>query len=100
MAEYNTLSEGIDILRKEGYTEDFNLKQNCLECCNGEYSIFHDEFKIDKVYRYEGDSNPDDEAILYAISSDKYKLKGVLVNGYGISSDDVTDEMLAKLKVR
>jgi len=38
--------------------------------------------------------------ILYAISSDKHKLKGVLVNAYGIYSDTVTDEMLDKLNMR
>ena len=98
--EYNTLSEGINALRKEGYTEDFNLKQDCIECRKGKFRIFQHEFKIDKVYRYEGDSNPDDEAILYAISSDKYNLKGILVNAYGIYSEDITDEMLSKLKWR
>jgi hypothetical protein len=39
-------------------------------------------------------------AILYAISSDRYGLKGLLVNGYGICCDAVTEEMLQKLTVR
>jgi hypothetical protein len=43
-------------------------------------------------------SNPDDQAILYAISSPKFAVKGVLVNGYGISADDATDAMIEKLK--
>lgn len=98
--EYHTLSEGINSLRKEGYTEDFNLKQDCIECGNGKFRIFQDEFRIDKVYRYEGDSNPDDESVLYAISSDKHNIKGILVNAYGIYSEDITDEMLSKLKWR
>jgi hypothetical protein len=87
-------------LRKEGYTEDFNLQQNCLECRNGQFKVFADEFKIDRFYRFEGDSNPSDAAILYAISSDKHHLKGVLVNAYGIYSETLTDEMLQKLDVR
>ena len=98
MESFDTLVEGINELKKQGYAEDFNLKQNCIECRNGEYKIFHNEFEIDKFFRFEGDSNPDDSSILYAISSDKYNLKGVLVNGYGIYSDDIKDEMLKKLK--
>lgn len=98
--EYNTLSEAINDLRNFGYVEDFNLKQDCLECRNGQFKVFHNEFEIDKFYRFEEMSDPGDEAILYAISSDAYKLKGVLVNGYGISTDGVTDEMLDKLKFR
>ncbi|MGN6618484.1 MAG: phosphoribosylpyrophosphate synthetase [Ilyomonas sp.] len=86
-----TLFETINELRKEGYTEDFNLRQNCLECRNGEFKIFADEFKVDKYLRFEGESNPSDASILYAISSDSKNLKGVLMNAYGIYSEPVTD---------
>jgi len=97
--DFDTLSQAMNVLRDEGYVEDFNLKQNCLECRNGEYKIFHDEFKVDEYYRFEGMSDPGDSSILYAISSDKYKLKGQLVNGYGIYSESITDKMLDKLKI-
>ena len=101
MAErYTTLSETMNELRKEGYLEDFNLKQNCLECRDGNFKIFADEFKVDKFYRFEGESNPSDSAILYAISADTRGIKGVLVNAYGIYSDSVTDEIAVKLEMR
>ncbi len=96
----DTLSQTIDALRKEGYTEDFNLEQNCLECRAGGYRVFHNEFVIDKYYRFEGDSDPADEATLYAISSDKHGLKGILVNGAGIYTQDITNEMLNALKIK
>ena len=95
-----TLSGTLNDLRKEGYVEDFNLQQTCLECRNGELKLFPDNFKVDKYYRFEGASNPSDQAIVYAISSDRYKLKGVLVNAYGIYSDPIADEMLQKLEMR
>ncbi len=95
-----TLSETMNELRKKGYTEDFNLQQNCLECRNGEFKVFADEFKVDKFFRFEGASNPSDSSILYAISSDRKDVKGVLVNAYGIYSEPVTDEMMEKLKIR
>ena len=100
MNPYNTLSETMNDLRKQGYVEDFNLKQNCLECRDGQFKVFADDFKVDKYFRFEGESNPSDAAILYAISSDKHQLKGVLVNAYGIYSEAVTDEMLQKLEIR
>jgi hypothetical protein len=95
-----TLSETMNELRKEGYTEDFNLQQNCLECRNGEFKVFADEFKVDKFFRFEGASNPSDSSILYAISSTSKNVKGVLVNAYGIYSEPVTDEMLEKIDIR
>lgn len=36
--------------------------------------------------------------ILYAISSIKFDVKGLLVNRYGISADAATDVIIAKLK--
>ncbi|MEO6902709.1 MAG: cupin domain-containing protein [Bacteroidia bacterium] len=57
-----------------------------------------DEFVVDKHYRFEGLSDPADEAIVYAISSTKGNIKGTLVNGYGIYSESVTNEMLQALK--
>ena len=99
MEEMTTITEVINKLHTDGYTEDFNLQQNCLVCRDGHYTVFHNEFVIDKVYRFEGDSDPADEATVYAISSPKYNIKGVLVNGAGIYTDELTDEMLESLKI-
>ena len=99
MEEMTTVTEVNNNLRKQGYVEDFNLQQNCLVCREGHYSVFHNEFVIDKVYRFEGDSDPADEATVYAISCPKYDIKGVLVNGAGIYTDDLTNEMLDTLKI-
>jgi len=99
MEKTDTLSGQITILRAEGYTEDFNLKEDSLECRDGDYKLLHDQFNVDEVFRFEGDSDPADEAILYAISSEHYPLKGILVNGYGIYTDKVTDQMVKKLHV-
>jgi hypothetical protein len=93
----STLTETLEKLRVEGYTEDFNLNEDCVKCHSNELKIFPTEFHIDKYFRFEGQSDPADEAILYAISSEKYKVKGVLVNGYGMYSEAVTNEMLEKL---
>ena len=98
MESYDNLIEGINGLKKQGYVEDFNLKENCIECRGNQYKIFHNEFEIDKAFRFEDDSSPDDSSILYAISSAKYKLKGIMINAYGIYTDTITDEMLNKLK--
>lgn len=99
MKSYSNLVEGINDLKNQGYNEDFNLNENCLECGNGEYKVFHHEFEIDKWFRIEGDdSSADGSSILYAISSEKYGVKGTMVNAYGVYSDSIADEMLSKLK--
>lgn len=100
MNTMTTLSEVTNLLQERGYTVDFNLNNNCLECGGSILQISPGEFVVDKHYRFEGPSDPGDEAIVYAISSSKYKLKGVLVNGYGISSDGMTAEMIEALDER
>ncbi len=95
----DTVSQALEMLRREGYTEDFNLQLDCLECRNGQFRVFHNEFHIDKFYRFEGNSDPADESIVYAISSEKHRLKGVLVNAYGVYSEPLTNEMVEKLVV-
>lgn len=98
MASMTTVTEVLSNLEKEGYTIDFNLKDDSLEC-HGNYLRLHpDEFLIDRHCRFEGISDPEDEAVVYAISSLKNNLKGVLVNGYGISSDPLTEAMVQALK--
>lgn len=94
----DTLSQIMERLVAEGYTENFNLQRTHLE--SRDLKILHDEFVIDSVYRFEGNTDPADEATLYAISSPKHHIKGLLVNGAGIYSDELTDEMLTALDIK
>lgn len=92
---YDTVSKAIEALRQEGYTVDFRLEENELVCPTDRFS--HDEFDIVDVYRYEGDTDPADEASVHAIRS-KSGLKGILVAGYGASDDAFSSELLVKLR--
>jgi hypothetical protein len=99
MYSYDTLSEAVSGLRKRGYNIDFNLDFDRIHCLAHHISLKPAEFEITEVYRFEGDSDPADEAVVYAIES-RHGQKGVLVNGFGISADTASDEMVEKLKVR
>ncbi|MEO7175783.1 MAG: cupin domain-containing protein [Saprospiraceae bacterium] len=95
---FGTLSQTINGLIKLGYTRDFNIRNGCLVCDQLDIPLSQNDFQIDKVYRFEGVSNPDDQSILYAISSLKSDIKGTLVNGYGISADENVDKLVEQLK--
>ena len=95
-----TLSEILNKLKKEGYTEDFNQVESGSEGPGHLIRRHPEAFVVDRHYRFEGNSNPDDEAVMYAISSRKFQVKGVLVNGYGISSDAATDALLNVLQAK
>jgi hypothetical protein len=91
---YATITEAIEKLHQQGYTLDFNLKEDKLVTADMEYPA--DEFEIADLYRYEGASDPADEATVYALVSES-GLKGLLVSGYGISSDSASEETLKQL---
>ena len=98
MHQYDTVSQAITDLKARGYAMDFNLVADGIECRQMPAPLKSSEFEITEVYRFEGDSDPADEAIVYAIES-KHGLKGVMVNGYGASADALSDDMVKKLSV-
>jgi len=99
MLSYDTVSEAVNSLKKRGYTTDFNLAFDHIHCENESLALKPSEFEITEVYRFEGPSDPADEAIVFAIES-KHGQKGILVNGFGISADDASEEMIEKLNVK
>ena len=96
MHVYDTVSAAVNGLKARGYVTDFNLEENCLVCEDARHEL--DDFEIVEVYRFEGDSDPADEAAVYGIESRKGK-KGVLVTGYGTSAEGVSAEMARKLSI-
>lgn len=96
MYSYDTLSEAVNDLKKRGFDLDFNLEKNCLVCNSGKLDV--KDFEIVEFYRFEGDTDPSDEAIVYAIESAN-GLKGVLVSGYGISAEGMSAEMAKKMNI-
>jgi hypothetical protein len=67
MQTFDTLSEAINALKKEGYTLDFNLADNCLECTTQPHRLSAEDFVVDKFFRFDDDEDPTDQSILYAI---------------------------------
>ena len=96
MYSYDTLSEAVKDLRNRGFTVDFNLQENCLVCNNDKFNI--EDFEVAEVYRFEGNTDPADEAIVFGIES-KTGVRGLLVSGYGISAEGMSAEMARKLSL-
>ncbi|RYY39572.1 MAG: phosphoribosylpyrophosphate synthetase [Chitinophagaceae bacterium] len=98
MNGYTTVTDTLNALKKEGYVHDFNLKPDCVECESLNITLHPEDFIIDKFFRFEGASNPDDSAIIYAISS-KEGIKGTMMDAYGVYADSLTTDMINKLKI-
>ena len=94
-----TLSEVIEILRQRGYTEDFNLLEENISYKKGGEKVDLNDIVIDKIYRFTGQNDLDDEAILYAMRNRKDGAKGIFVNGYGTYSDSVANSIIEQIAV-
>ena len=97
MESYDTVVAALDGLKKRGYKTDFNIAFDKLMCIETKICLNPGEFEITEVYRFEGETNPSDEAVVYAIESKSKGMKGVLVNAYGVYADPISDEMIKKL---
>jgi len=88
---YDSVSKALDDLNEKGFTYDFNLHEEDIAKSPDKYEIVH-------VYRYEGDSNPDDAAMVFGIKSKSGK-KGVFVTGFAANSVSEAAQALIKLNI-
>ncbi|MBD1391695.1 hypothetical protein [Mucilaginibacter glaciei] len=91
---YATVTEAINKLKEQGFNLDFNLSENQLKV--GQLAYPASDFDIVDQYRYEGPSDPADEATVYALASPAGQ-KGILVTGYGYSTDKESEDTLKQL---
>jgi hypothetical protein len=84
-------------LKKSGYTEDFRITEEGM--CGGKSDTAYqpEDVKIVDFYRFEGNTNPDDMSILYAIETTD-GLKGTISNSYGPYADSNVDEFLKRVE--
>jgi hypothetical protein len=97
MENYDTVVEALAGLRARGYTLDFNLAFDKLVCNQNSACLNPSEFEITETYRFEGETNPSDEDVVYAIASKEGGLKGVLTSAFGIYADNLHSDMIKKL---
>jgi len=88
---YCTVLEALDDLKQRRFYYDFNLNHQAITENPNHYSVEH-------VYRYEGDSDPDEESLVYGIISDSGE-KGILVADFSVNSDNEAVQILEKLYI-
>lgn len=88
---YTTIIEALADMKQRGFTIDFNVE------LKGNWDPHN--LVIVEVHRFEGETSSDDEAVVYGIETAKGN-KGVLVNGYGISSEPLPDEFIRRIRVQ
>jgi hypothetical protein len=92
-----TLSEVIAGLQADGYTGNwFATPEGLLRCSETGQDADPSLVTIDRTLRFEGQSDPDDEVILFALSEPGGR-KGVYSTQYGPSMPAEDAAVIAKL---
>jgi len=89
--------ELVERFRARGYEHHFHLKGEFVLCPACDEDVPARSVRIDETARFEGPSNPSDEAVVFAISNGPCGHKGVLVSAYGMAAEGEDAEGLRVL---
>lgn len=92
-----TLSEAVDRLSNAGYPDDFHAMPDGLR--DRETGRIHapESLVIENVLRFEGESDPADESVVFALSSPTQDLRGTYVVVYGPGIGALDAQMVRRL---
>jgi hypothetical protein len=95
--ELTTMVNVLTDLRRQGYKLDFRVTpEGKLSSIDGKVLLTPEQVRIVNFYRFEGESNPDDMAILYVMETDN-GLKGTITDAYGLYSDDTIQSFMKQV---
>lgn len=77
----------------DGYVEDFKIIDAGLQSLKNERIYQPEDIEVVNFYRFEGESDPDDNAILYVVKTAD-GLKGTVVDAYGPYSDPKLNQFM------
>ena len=94
-----TLTEVIERLADEGFTEHFGVQGNRLRSFGSGRTFGATDVVIRKFHRFEGVSDPDDMSIVYAIESAS-GVRGTLIDAFGVYADPAVSAFVTDVAIR
>ena len=93
----DTVTEAVALLASKGYVDDFRLSAGgLLDASTSEVHPMQTAV-VDYTFRFEGDSDPGDEAIVLGVHCGDWDRKGVVVSAYGPDADPEHAALLVAL---
>lgn len=92
MYHYTTVTRALEELKQKGFTVDFNIQESKIINNPADFEIVH-------IYRYEGQTDPGDEATVFGIKSSTGE-KGVFVAGLSAFADNSAAMVLNDLSIK
>lgn len=95
-----TLSQAVDRLEAQGYAQAFRALPHGMLAPDGGEPVAPESLVVDEVVRFEGESDPEDQAVLFALRSSDGAVQGTFVASYGVQSDPLCALAVQRLDVR
>jgi hypothetical protein len=96
-SEMSTLVSCTNNLQKEGYKENFVAVDRGLQAPTTKKVYTPEQVKINNFYRFEGESDPADNSILYAIETTD-GMKGMLIDAYGAYANPHVSKFITEVE--
>jgi len=92
-----TLAGTMDDLRRRGFREQFTVAGGRLRAVGTGDEFAAGDVTVAGSYRFEGVSDPDDMAILYALET-RSGLRGTLTDAFGVYADPAVGEFMKEVQ--
>lgn len=92
-----TVSEALRRLTTAGYTDGYRAEAQGLRSLSNDTVHAPDSFMVDEIVRFEGDSDPSDEAAVFALTLEADCTKGTYTVAYGPMMDTLDADMVRLL---
>ena len=96
--QFETVSEALNYLIKEGYSHNFEISQNIARCIETNKSYKPTEITIISYHRFEGSSSAGDMSAIYVIQCSD-GIKGTLLDAYGTYSNHEFSDFISQVAI-
>ena len=96
---YTTTADAMNGLKRRGFTADFEPLGKTLHVMGSERTFQPDELTIVEHHRFEGSSDPEEMAVVYAIEA-RDGTRGVLIDAYGVYANPDLSAFLKDVRMR
>lgn len=93
-----TVTEAVEFLHELGYVDEVKLQGTSFVCERTNTSCDLANVIVEHTFRFEGDSDPGDEAIVLGLRYPDTDIRATLVSAYGRDADPATAEFFRRLR--
>ncbi len=92
-----TVTEAVQLLQVKGYDAVLTVERGEIHCaaCAGRHDA--EALTVHHTYRFEGESDPGDEAIVLGVEIGDCGARGIIVSAYGPDADPELLALIAQL---